>query len=85
MKTPRQKITPDRRHELLQVYLNLGYGPASELSVEYGVARDYSPKHANEIGLQLRRKFKGGGKPAVSVNHADPRWARAIAIGQVVA
>jgi hypothetical protein len=85
MKNPRQKISSGQRYELLQVYLNLGYGPARELSAEYGVARDYAAKHAHELGIQPRRKFRGGGTVTASVDHKDPRWARALAIGVVVA
>jgi hypothetical protein len=85
MKNPRQKISNAKRHELLQVYLNLGQGPARELASEYGVAPDYGAKRANELGIQPVRKYRRGGKPSVSVDHNDPRWARALAIGVVVA
>jgi hypothetical protein len=85
MKNPRQKISNDKRHELLQVYLNLGHAASRPLCIEYGVARDYGAKRANELGIQPIRKFRGGGKPSISVDHSDPRWARAIAVGMVVA
>jgi hypothetical protein len=85
MKNPRQKISTDKRDELVQVYLHLGHGPARELAREYGVAPDYGAKRANEIGLQPRRNFRGGGKPSKAVDHSDPRWARAVAVGVVVA
>lgn len=85
MKNPRQKISSEKRHELLQVYLNLGQGPARELAKEYGVAPDYGAKRASELGVQPARKFRGGGKPSVAVDHSDQRWARALAIGVVVA
>jgi hypothetical protein len=85
MKNPRQKISNDKRHELLQVYLHMGHGPARELASQYGVAADYAMKLANELGIQRPRKFRGGGKPSASVDHNDSRWARAIAVGMVIA
>lgn len=76
MKIPRQKIPADKRHELLQVYLNLGHVAARPLCIEYGVSQDYAAKHAFELGIQADRARQ---------NHSDPRWARAIAIGAIVA
>jgi hypothetical protein len=84
MKIPRQKITAAQQHELLQVYLHLGLEPSAELSREYGVSPNYAMSHAGALGLAPRRKHRGGGSIAKRVDHSDPRWARALAIGVVV-
>lgn len=86
MKTPRQKITANQQNHLLQVYLHMGQGPAGELATEYGVSSSYAASHASQLGLSpLGGKFRGSGKVSSAVDHADPRWARAIKIGAVIA
>lgn len=85
MKIPRQKISPRQRDRLLQVYLHMGQQVVEPICIKLGLAPDYAAKHACEIGVNPRRKHRGSGKPIVAVNHSDPRWSRAIAIGPVIA
>lgn len=87
VKQSHRKITPAQRHELVQVFLNLGRDVAGDLCVEYGVARGYADKMVRESGKlnPHREKPRGGGNIAFGVNHSDPRWAWAVARGPVVA
>jgi hypothetical protein len=88
MRTVREshrKITPEQRHQLIQVYLNLGQKIAGEMCVEYGVSEKYAARESKEHGLAPRKASRGGGDIARTVNHKDHRWAWAIARGDVTA
>ena len=45
----RRKVTRAQRHELVQVYLNLGWDAAAELCREYGVSDEYARREANAL------------------------------------
>jgi hypothetical protein len=78
-----RKVSIQQRHQLLQVYLHMGQEVAAELCTEYGVGPYYARSYAQTIGLCPQRKTTGGGDIAYGVDHEDPRWARAVAVGPV--
>lgn len=80
-----RKISADRRHEVIQVFLHLGMSASAELCVEYGVSPKYAMREAKENGLSPRKVARGGGDIARSVRHNDPRWKVAIERGNVIA
>jgi hypothetical protein len=80
-----RKVTSEIRHQLIQVHLHLGYDASRPLCIEHGVSRDYAAKQAFEHGVGERFKPRGGGDIALTVDHADPRWAIAIERGAVIA
>lgn len=82
---PARKVTPEQRHELVQVFLHMGKKVAAEMCVEYGVCRGYAYAMVRELGLLPPAKTRGGGNIAFGVDHKDPRWQRAIERGAVIA
>ena len=72
------KITPDQRDELIRVYFEHGREAAGDLAEQYGVSRKYPSSVAAVLGMGRRDIHQPR-----SVN--DPRWARARAVGEVVA
>lgn len=87
----RRKITPEQRHELLQVYLHLGPEISAELCLEYGVCAKYAAAEAATLGLG-RPIWRAGNRykdnlvnAPLPKSHADPRWQRAIDVGPVTA
>jgi hypothetical protein len=82
-----RKVTPEQRHQLIQIYLHMGFCVASQLCVEWGVSALYAAREAKERGIDIKRPRKSMGKSdsAVGVDHLDPRWAWAVERGSVVA
>lgn len=81
-----RKITTRQRHELLQVYFNMGLEVSRILCVEYGVARDYAAKQASELGLCIRARSKIAARTqACRIDHNDPRWKLAAQRGSITA
>lgn len=84
-----RKITPEQRHQLIQVHLHLGYEASRPLCLEFGVARDYAAKMASEANLLVPTYCKRrGAKRSVKfevVDHNDHRWKWAVERGSVVA
>lgn len=78
----RRKVTAEQAKELVRVYLDHGSDAAADLSSKYGVSRNYASSLASTMGLG--RLTKNAVRRSVrSLN--DPRWARAKAVGMVIA
>lgn len=87
----RQKITAAQRQELLQHYLEHGSVASAAMCIEFGV----SPKYASSLAASMgcaRPLWRKGNR--YKDNHTDkrsprslndPRWARARAVGAVIA
>jgi len=84
MKHYLQKVTREQRHELLQIYLNMGLEVSRVMCVEYGVHPDYAAKRASELGLSHRKRHTGSGRISSRIDHSDHRWSWAIQRGGVV-
>ena len=88
---PKMKITPAQRDELVKLYFEQGRHAAAELSVKYGVSPKYASSIAASMGMGRPRWRKGNRykdnkvDPQSVRTHNDPRWARAKAVGMVVA
>ncbi len=80
-----RKISMDRRHQLIQIYLNMGYEESMRACVEAGLHKNYAIHMAREISVHPKKIFRGGGDIARSVNHNDKRWRWAIERGGVIA
>ena len=80
-----RKVSTDKRHELIQVFLHLGMKASEQLCIEYGVSPKYAMREAKEFGFSPRRPSRGGGDIAYTTDHNDPRWKIAIERGSVVA
>ncbi len=78
-----RKISLEKRHELIQIYLNMGFRESQLACVEAGVSKQYAILMAREEGLAPKKIFKGGGDIAHSTDHNDPRWKWAISRGAV--
>jgi hypothetical protein len=80
-----RKISPEQRYQLIQIYLHMGQTIAAPLCVELGVSPLYAEREAKERGLDIRRPraSRGLSDISVGVDHSDPRWAWAIARGEV--
>jgi hypothetical protein len=85
MKDQRRRVTPERSHELLQIYLHMGDAIAERDCVEAGVSAMYASHVAHEAGLGRRFKVRGSGNVATRVRHDDPRWRWAVERGTVIA
>lgn len=86
-----RKITRAQQDELVRLYFEQGRHAAAELSVKYGVSPKYASSIAASMGMGRPRwrkgnRYKDNKVDATSIRtHNDPRWARAIAAGVVVA
>lgn len=76
-------MSDDDRNKLVAAYLDSGYAVAKELALAYGV----SPRYVSKLLRQRKipNVTKRGAKPGGVRSVNDPRWARAIAIGPVIA
>ena len=52
----KRKVTPERRHELVQIFLNMGHDIARAECAASGVEKYYAEKQASEMGYQIPRK-----------------------------
>lgn len=81
------KLTTNQRNQLLQIYLHMGVNEAQRMCLEYGVHYRYAEKQAFEFGFGVRTKRRNASKPRKHmpyvIDHDDPRWERAKAIGPI--
>jgi hypothetical protein len=82
----RPRITDEQRAELVRVFHEQGYKAAGELAVQMGFSRTYP---SSQMGLRRPRWKTPSKPPPVRKRHYDrsndPRWAKARAIGVVLA
>jgi hypothetical protein len=69
------KIDPVKRKELVDIYIAGGTKAVRAKVAEYGVSEDYVKRAAVNMGLSR-------GQVQIRL---DPRWARASAIGAIIA
>lgn len=79
----RRKLTPNQRNQLVQITLHMGREEGEIMSLEYGVGRYYAINRARDLGLAVKKVYRGGGEITDAVDHSDPRWAWAISRGEV--
>lgn len=77
-------LTAEQRDTLVDAYLQQGFDAARSMAIEYGISPRRIAKILRERGIPntTKRGAKPGRKPA---ERDDARWARAIAIGPVIA
>jgi hypothetical protein len=80
-----RKVSLRDAHELVQICLHMGKEAAAAECVSRGISPGYALKETYSRGHPLPKRARGGGNIALSVDHADPRWAWAIERGPVVA
>lgn len=80
-----RKLTEEQRASLLAVYVEQGFSAAQPLAKELGVGPKYATKMALVLGLRprIRRASKDVQRAARRNTDGDPRWAWAIARGEV--
>lgn len=79
----RKCLTPKQRKELFACYRQCGVVGVRKLAVEWGFSPKYFRVLPGRHGVQVNpRPDRVQPKPS---KWEDPRWARAIAIGPVVA
>jgi hypothetical protein len=81
----KRKISLEQRHQLIQIFLHMGYKESQRACVECGLHENYAVHMAREISVYPKKVFRGGGRIAHSVDHTDKRWAWAIERGAVIA
>jgi hypothetical protein len=72
---PRYKIDPVKRQELVDLWLAGGAKAVRAKAKEYGVSTRYAQNAAVNMGLKCGRHQ----------TRLDPRWARARAVGAIIA
>lgn len=72
------------RRLLIRIYVEKGYHAAKPLAIKYGVNPRYLAEMARNAGAKKKPVF-GDQHIHPKSTHNDPRWARAIAVGVVVA
>jgi hypothetical protein len=78
-------LTKAQRDHLFAVYRTKGGAATRALAVKYGVSPSYvTKKLVQRHGVRFERRPEDGRQPR-RPKHEDPRWARARAIGMVVA
>lgn len=80
-----RKISVEQRHQLVQIFLHMGYAESVRVCIEAGLHGKYAALQAREMGLSRKKVFRGGGDIANSIDHNDHRWAWAIERGSVIA
>lgn len=73
-------MTKVQRNNLVETYINDGFAVASALAVDYGV----SPRHIAKL-LRSRGIPNNSPRGRAVAMPTDPRWQRAIQVGQVIA
>lgn len=76
------KIPADRRDALVQLYLSGGQKAVEPLCREMGVSPKYAANLAAAMGLH---RHKNNGAVTSTRSQDDARWARARAVGAVIA
>jgi hypothetical protein len=76
------KVPEDRRDALVQLYLHGGQKAVESLCRELNVSPKYAANLAAAMGLH---RHKDNGSVTSTRSAGDPRWARAVQTGQVVA
>jgi hypothetical protein len=79
-----RKVTQRQRHQLVQIYLHMGQEVVAPMCEKLGLHPNYARGYASATGVLAPRKYTGGGDIATTVDHDDPRWARARAVGVVI-
>ncbi len=73
MTDSRRKISPEQRHQLVQIYLHMGIAESRRACVEAGVHKNYARRAIDAIHeVEVRRTSRDG-----------PKWKRAIERGAV--
>ena len=85
-----RKVTPEQEAELIQLYRHGGLAATAELTAQYGISPKYPANVAAVMGIKRPRWRKGNRYVDNNVDRSvrtvkDPRWARARAIGTVIA
>lgn len=76
------KIPEDQRSALVQLYLAGGQKAVEDICRSLGVSSKYAANLAASMGLH---RHKNNGTKTSTRSASDPRWARAVAVGEVVA
>ena len=84
-----RKITLEQEAELVELYMIAGLAGCAQRCKDLGVSPKYAASAAVAKGLRRPRWRKGNRYKDSDVDrsvrtHADPRWAKARAIGVVV-
>ncbi len=77
------KITPNQRHQLLQIYLHMDMEESRRACLEYGVNATYAQTLA--YTLSLTKTDKRGQEKSFGVDHDDHRWKWAVERGAILA
>lgn len=78
----KSKISDEIKQELLQHYLQHGYSQSTARCSSLGLSPKYAANMAAAMGIH---RHKNNGTKTSTRSADDPRWARAIANGVVVA
>jgi len=70
-------MTKEKKDDLAQIYVKHGIRAIRPLCLELGISPQSIANYAHSIGLYRRTRRTS--------DYSDPRWARAKAIGVVVA
>jgi hypothetical protein len=76
------KIPDQTKQELLEHYLQRGYRESTERCAALGLSPKYAANMAAAMGIH---RHKNNGTRTSTRSADDPRWARAVAVGVVVA
>jgi hypothetical protein len=78
----KSKIPDATKQELLEHYLLRGYAESTKRCAGLGLSPKYAANLAAAMGIH---RHKNNGTRTSTRSADDPRWARAVAVGAVVA
>lgn len=78
------KLTSEQRAQLLKVYLERGFRPASALAVSFGAGERYPAQLARKSGY-TNNHHRAQRSYGYRTGANDPRWRLAIERGAVIA
>ena len=78
----KSKIPDQTKQELLEHYLQHGYAESTVRCAALGLSPKYAANMAAAMGIH---RHKNNGVKTSTRSADDPRWARAIAVGEVIA
>lgn len=78
----KSKIPEPTKQELLEHYMQRGYRESTVRCSALGLSPKYAANLAAAMGLH---RHKNNGTRTSTRSASDPRWARAVAVGEVVA
>lgn len=84
MSNPHRKVSAERSHELVQIYLHMGTVIAERECMESGLSRHYARNVAVQLGHRRPRKSGPRQNANYRIDHNDPRWQWAVERGPVV-